>query len=319
MVPGSGHSMLEVTIKAKAVAELLILFKLKKEQIYQKNGNNANKEVEDDIETIISELFIRCLQSYLCIPSSSDNVVIILPSISEEEAFGASPPPPTPSAQSEIIESEQNDHDLKRGLSGLFLITLQSHVDMEDLLNGGSKILQVMQSFLWAQACYLDENALRSSVKTEVKNLLISANTEDDDDSENISDRNEMLSCVLEILQGIVTFGKIIRNANDEKILKSLLHPLQVIAFKEKDIELSQNALRMVNLLLTRSSIVYNNKDTDENSRLKEKDGHLNFSALLLHAVEEYFSSAEPHLRALGVHTVMTAINDSTEVPLMYI
>jgi hypothetical protein len=255
----------------------------------------------------------------LCIPSSSDNVVTILPSISQEEAFGASPSLPTPSAQSGIMGSEQNDHDLKRGLSGLFLITLQSHVDMEDLLNGGSKILQVMQSFLKAQACHLDENALNSSVRTEDTNISISANTENNDDSENVSDRNEMLSCVLEILHGIVTFGKINRNANDEKILKSLLYPLQVIAFKEKDIELSQNALRMVNILLTRSSIVYDDKDTDKNSKLKEKDGHLNFSALLLHAVEEYFSSAEPHLRALGVHTVMTAIKDSTEVPMVYI
>jgi hypothetical protein len=35
-----------------------------------------------------------------------------------------------------IVEPEQND--LKRGLSGLMLITLQSHIDMVELLNGGT-------------------------------------------------------------------------------------------------------------------------------------------------------------------------------------
>jgi hypothetical protein len=61
-----------VTIKAKAVAEFLLLFKKsKKEQIYQKNEKENNK-LEGNKDTVVSELFIRCLQSFLSIPSSSD-------------------------------------------------------------------------------------------------------------------------------------------------------------------------------------------------------------------------------------------------------
>lgn len=76
---GSGHFMLEVTIKAKAVAELLLLFKKQKQEQprigkIDVNENNyekkVNNEVEDEMDTVTSELFIRCLQSFLCPPIS---------------------------------------------------------------------------------------------------------------------------------------------------------------------------------------------------------------------------------------------------------
>jgi hypothetical protein len=121
-----------------------------------------------------------------------------------------------------------------------------------------------------------------------------------------------MLSCVLEILHGIIAFGNMNRNIKDEKILKSLLYPLQVISFKEKDLELSQNASKTASFLLTRSSIFDDNDlKNEENLKLGENAG---LSAVLLKAVDEYFTSAEPHLRALGVHTIMTNIKDSIQV-----
>jgi hypothetical protein len=100
MVPGSGHLMLEVTIKAKAVAELLLLFnKSKKEQIYTKNEKKKN-QFEEKEDTIASELFIRCLQSFLSIPLSSDSVIPTSPSILQTESFSVPPLPSSPRSES---------------------------------------------------------------------------------------------------------------------------------------------------------------------------------------------------------------------------
>lgn len=156
--PGSAHLMLEVSVRAKAAAELLLHTEQSvsnpqsnsrdngdtdgkgKCDISKRNGLKVAVAVEgmgeiDEIETkitregVAAELFICCLQHFLTRPATG-------PLHGHLQVQVQSNRPTTATATAGALSSHEVN-ELDRGLSGLVLVLLQAHVPMENLLEGG--------------------------------------------------------------------------------------------------------------------------------------------------------------------------------------
>ena len=203
---------------------------------------------------------------------------------------------------------------------------------------------------------------------------------EDEDESQ-----KQILSCVLGMLSAILTLGKDSRSFKEEEALKQLLWPLQIIAYRESDIELSKLSTDVSLMLLTRpcnhtlaeekakspavsadsdkncavpkSSVavkiscneytqpVHVGVSSDRNSNHAEFVVHpiasssssssssstssstsssnfsssssssaSTFTVSLLQILNEFCSSPEPYVRAMGLHYITTAIGANTQV-----
>ena len=169
----SGHEMLEVGLRSRHTAELLLLSEKSmhknNQKTNKKNDNNSNSQklsVSNDIEEIyekdnlISELFIYCLQSFLGVAKSSN---LISENISGQYSLLSHLKGQSPSINSAVssINSSSNSsiqfnenpeislknviYDnkskiiVKNSLSGLVLVFLQSHIPMDKLLQGGKR------------------------------------------------------------------------------------------------------------------------------------------------------------------------------------
>ena len=203
--------------------------------------------------------------------------------------------------------------------------------------------------------------------------------TGDEDESE-----KQILSCVLGMLSAILTLGKASRSFKEEEALKQLLWPLQIIAYRESDIELSKLSTDVSLMLLTRScnhtvargkaSSLVVSADYDKNCEVQTLGGRIpksgdaveilckvytqpvpvglssdrnsnhaefavhpiasssssssssspsTFTVSLLQILNEYCSSPEPYVRAMGLHYITTAIGANTQVlhnlvPILY-
>ena len=121
----------------------------------------------------------------------------------------------------------------------------------------------------------------------------------------------------------MLALGATRRDDREEAALKGLLRPLQVIAFREDDVELAQAASDTALLLLTRncatptpataepSNIPHNSTSGDSG----ELETSSPFSSALFSALRDFCSSPEPHMRAMGVHYITVASSDSNQVP----
>jgi hypothetical protein len=149
--------------------------------------------------------------------------------------------------------------------------------------------------------------------------------------------QNETLSCVLEILTGILSLGNSKRSQREETAIRGLLSPLQKIAFQEKSIELSEAANNAALLLLTRPGLGvsgckaaaystrgqdnsnykrlgFGNKIQDESKEAYSSLPSSSFAIYLLSIVDKFCSSTEPHMRAMGIYNITSAIRDPSQV-----
>ena len=146
--PGSAHLMLEVSVRAKAAAELLLHTEqsVSNPQSNSKDNGDISKRngikvaVEgmgelDEIETkvtregVAAELFICCLQHFLTRPATGELHGHL-------QVQSNKPTIATATATATALSSHEVN-ELDRGLSGLVLVLLQAHVPMEKLLEGG--------------------------------------------------------------------------------------------------------------------------------------------------------------------------------------
>lgn len=148
--PGSAHLMLEVSVRAKAAAELLLHTEQSVSNPQSNSKDNGNTDgkcniskrnglkvaVEgmgerDETETkitregVAAELFMCCLKHFLTRPTT-------VPLHGQLQVQSDRPCTATADAS-----SSHEDNELDRGLSGLVLVLLQAHVPMEILLKGG--------------------------------------------------------------------------------------------------------------------------------------------------------------------------------------
>jgi hypothetical protein len=116
-------------------------------------------------------------------------------------------------------------------------------------------------------------------------------------------DDTEIVSCVLGILAALLGLGSSKRPEKEEAALRGLLQPLQTIAFKDSD-ELAQAASEASLMLLNRFTGGAVNKPS------RGPSTHSRFAEVVASALSECCSSPEVPLRAMGVHTIMTAIKE---------
>ena len=147
---------------------------------------------------------------------------------------------------------------------------------------------------------------------------------EEEGEEEGEDSDDEVLTCALGILNGILSLGKSARSVKVEESLRTLLWPLQIISYRESNKETAKSAADAALLILTRSHT--NKLNTDKLSKIdgvdeamkgvvNEKDNvHSPFASLLFRALQDYCDSPEPHMRALGVHMISTAIGDVSQV-----
>lgn len=129
---GSAHMMLEVSVRAKAAAELLLMTEQPVNTSQPSGGGDGDKgssgvsgtgeeEIEAKREGVAAELFMCCLQHFLARPAT---VPLHEPlQVLSDSAASA--------------DASHGTRELDRGLSGLVLVLLQAHVPMECLLEGG--------------------------------------------------------------------------------------------------------------------------------------------------------------------------------------
>ena len=145
---GTGHEILEVSLRCKVASELILMFEdsllsydeeekvkkknedEKKELLNKENTKSEDfKEEIDEEESLISELFIYSLQSFLGI---SKKLSIRQDSIKVDV-----------DDDSDVVGIDDMNmirkSNLENSLSGLILIILQEHIPMEKLLKGGRK------------------------------------------------------------------------------------------------------------------------------------------------------------------------------------
>ena len=169
----SGHKMLEVGLRSRHTAELLLLSEKtmhkNNQKTNKKNNNNSNSQklsVSNDIEEIyekdnlISELFIYCLQSFLGVAKSSNLIsenisgqYSLLSHLKGQSSSINSAVSSINSSSNSSIQFNENPeispknviYDnkskiiVKNSLSGLVLVFLQSHIPMDKLLQGGKR------------------------------------------------------------------------------------------------------------------------------------------------------------------------------------
>jgi hypothetical protein len=117
-------------------------------------------------------------------------------------------------------------------------------------------------------------------------------------------DDTEIVSCVLGILAALLGLGSSKRSEKEEAALRGLLQPLQTIAFKDSD-ELAQAASEASLMLLNRFTGGAMKKPSRGPSLSESR-----FAQVVASAISECCSSPEVPLRAMGVHTIMTAIKE---------
>ena len=132
---GSAHTMLEVSVRAKAAAELLLMTEQPANNSQPSSGGDRDKgssgvsgageeETEAKREGVAAELFMCCLRHFLSRPATAP-LHEPLQVLSDSAAAAAS------------ADASHGTRELNRGLSGLVLVLLQAHVPMECLLEGG--------------------------------------------------------------------------------------------------------------------------------------------------------------------------------------
>jgi hypothetical protein len=133
---GSAHMMLEVSVRAKAAAELLLMTEQPVNTSQPSIGGDGERgsqgcsgagegETEANREGVAAELFMCCLQHFLARPTTAPM----------HEPLHA--PLQVLSDSAASADQSHGRGELDRGLSGLVLVLLQAHVPMECLLEGG--------------------------------------------------------------------------------------------------------------------------------------------------------------------------------------
>lgn len=137
---GSAHMMLEVSVRAKAAAELLLLTEQPVNTSQPSGEGDGDKgsrgvsgvgegEAEAKREGVAAELFMCCLQHFLTRPTAA--------SLHQQ----LHEPLQVLSDSSTTADPSHGRRELHRGLSGLVLLLLQAHVPMECLLEGGECVI----------------------------------------------------------------------------------------------------------------------------------------------------------------------------------
>ena len=195
----------------------------------------------------------------------------------------------------------------------------ESETDFEENKNDGTLDFQVN----------LDNESSsshrRKSRKAEIIDGVVGDDEEDEEEGGGGDD--EVVTCALGILSGILSLGKSSRGVKIEESLRTLLWPLQIISYRESNREIAKGAADAALLILTRSHTNKLNK-LNKISRVDEvtmtgvindkDDMHSAFANMLLTTLQDYCDSPEPHMRALGIHIISTAIDDVTQVSACY-
>ena len=134
---------------------------------------------------------------------------------------------------------------------------------------------------------------------------------------ESTDDSCPLISTVLAILSSILSFGSFSRSSDEEKVLKSIMNPLQQIAILETNPEISQSASDIVLALITRSADIPPEKVPKSKSTDVESD-HDNPPSITcfektLNEVNEYLKSETPAMRGLGVRNIIIALREPPE------
>ena len=179
----------------------------------------------------------------------------------------------------------------KRSIYGLILMYLMSNVSMDVLLQQGLIILTLLFSYI-------------ENYSAAVTGELLYA----DEDSE---EKQETCVIVLQIIQSIVLLGNSRRGSDEEQILRQLLQPLQSIATKVSNLEVSQLATDLSLLLLSRSSSL----DSFVKS-IASSSNHDTFNHILMRNQQEFLSHETPAFRGLGIRNIIVALNSNTAVSM---
>lgn len=232
---------------------------------------------------------------------------IIIPILTELAASASETAPPTATAsenaeapQSTLLSSlfmQSVKHYLgiaseERSIRGFILMYLMSNVSMEVLLQQGSTILTLLFSYI--------EN-YSSALTGELPY----------GDEDGGDERQETCLIVLQIIQSIVLLGNARRSSEEEQVLRQLLQPLQYVATKECNAEISQLATDLSLLLLSRSSSM----DSFVKS-IAESGNQDSFKSVLMQNQQEFLSHDSPAFRGLGVRNIIVALNSSTALSM---
>ena len=148
----SAHTMLAVSVRAKAVAELLLLFEQHMgrgreggdnshdsldnaqsiEESMRQNNRVQDEKEEDEVEGVVAEFFLRCLETFL---SDQSSMHLRDHSSSPEDLIPTGLFAPTKS--SSAVTSVPSLKGFDKGLCGLVMIVMQAHIPIESLLGGG--------------------------------------------------------------------------------------------------------------------------------------------------------------------------------------
>lgn len=101
-----------------------------------------------------------------------------------------------------------------------------------------------------------DQKSKRAKIDKEIEEVIQGegeGEVEVDGGEYEDESQKQILSCVLGMLSAILTLGKDSRSFKEEEALKQLLWPLQIIGYRESDMELSKLSTDVSLMLLTRS------------------------------------------------------------------
>ena len=326
----AGQNLVDVGSRAQAVAELLLLYEEHQEQKQQQPPPQRSKDdidpdsSSDSKAAVASEVFLRCLRSFLGNQSTS--------------ACTSS----TTSSCGDNMTHEQEVTMMQRGLSGLALMTFQSLVPMSILLKNGAKVIEIVAAFVEAHAAGLDRPLAdreyemsplvgHTDVDTSTSSrplIHVISSTDSSISSEEACNEEaagggdlEILSCALSILTALLGLGSgEKRSAREETALRCLLRPLQIIAFKDPDEERARAASDSTLLLLNRftSSCTVENEKSARIHPYPQEQSQSAFATVVASAKNDLFSSKEAPMRAMGVHAITFAMKDpATTVRLM--
>jgi len=257
-----GLVLIDTARKAKAAATLLVYVEEQLQPSLDSTSSSSSSSEASRRSNVAAELFIRSLRGFL--QTGGDATV------------------------------------LDKSQCGMLLMVLQGYVPIAVLLRDGSKVIELLESFLVSNLAQLDEDEIHS-LEARPSPLI-----EEVQDTVMPSERRETLSSVLAILNGMLSLGTTTRSDEEERALKRLLPLLQQVSIHERDPQLAQAAGDIALMLLTRAT---SNSSTFP---LPQTDGNTAIQRAL-NEMEQLLTSDSPAMRALGVRNIVVALRERSE------
>ena len=240
------------------------------------------------------------------------------------------------------VSPEVIDVESERSICGMVLLILQEKIPFDLLLRDGLHIFLLLETFITSRANVLasaktsgmdfssntfafdfGDNSLSDNFEgpliSEVSDSIpvsISSDRKGNISSENAAKSSEdvgdasIIGNALAMLSAILTFGTEKRTEAEEKVLRRLFEPLQILSTMEVDTEIAQAAADVALALLTRSATPEHVHKVS-NETLSRTD--VTAFQLATDEARNLIKDESPAMRGLGVRKIIIALREPEE------